>query len=580
MNLLGASGLEKKFKKKKEKLLSLGGWLNQNKYKNFDSTKNLDYFFLEKRYKIRTYIPNLRKKLIKTLSSNLNKIHNENLSEKYWTTLIDPWLSYYLIQNFFRWVVVKEFLKKNKVIRCLYFTNINYEPLFDQNEFFYLISNSKNYNQFIFQRIYKYQKKIKPRLNITNINNLIINDNIKYEIKTKSNLIKKFIFFLLSFFCSKNYFFLDFKLSKINFFKLNFRLGQIPFKGTQIFSRENLVNIFKKKKKLYKNERKNFFFFKPKDSFEKFITKYIANDIPSSLVEKYFEINNQINKISLKPNFIFSDTEYMHNTLFKFWLAKMITKKIPFYTGQHGGYWGNNRQPIHLNDVFTKNNVKWHARIRKDNIQMPVPQLRSFLDKRLKNNKSKSILFIGHNTTQFPRYIGTGPICNEIFDQVKSIKKFIKKIEIEKKKIYFRPYKHTRYWKIEKELKKDTNLRIIEKDKLYRKLFNKAKLIVTTHPRTAFLEALISGPTIIILNKKHYLEEGKLSKVMNDLKKVKIMFTHSEQAAKHLNKVWPNIDSWWQNKKVTKARENFISTMSPTNKDSLNKWIKFLKNEY
>ena len=53
MNLLGASGLEKKFKKKKEKLLSLGGWLNQNKYKNFDSTKNLDYFFLEKRYKIR-----------------------------------------------------------------------------------------------------------------------------------------------------------------------------------------------------------------------------------------------------------------------------------------------------------------------------------------------------------------------------------------------------------------------------------------------------------------------------------------------------------------------------------------------
>ena len=49
MNLLGASGLEKKFKKKKEKLLSLGGWLNQNEYKNFDSTKNLDYFFWEKR---------------------------------------------------------------------------------------------------------------------------------------------------------------------------------------------------------------------------------------------------------------------------------------------------------------------------------------------------------------------------------------------------------------------------------------------------------------------------------------------------------------------------------------------------
>ena len=58
------------------------------------------------------------------------------------------------------------------------------------------------------------------------------------------------------------------------------------------------------------------------------------------------------------------------------------------------------------------------------------------------------------------------------------------------------------------------------------------------------------------------------------------MFSHSEQAAEHLNKVWPNIDNWWKNKKVKKARENFISTVSPTNKDSLNEWIKFFKNEY
>jgi putative transferase (TIGR04331 family) len=580
VKLLSASGLEKKFKRRTEELLPVGSWVDQNEYRNFGLTQNLDYLFLEKKYKIRTYIPNLRKKLIKTLSLNLNKFHNKNFSEKYWTMLIDPWLSYYLIQNFYRWVVVKELLKKNKFVRCLYFNNINYDPLFNDDEFLYFIINSKNYNQFIFQRIYKYQKKIKPSLVVTNINNFITNDKTKFEIKSEGNLIKKFFFYLLSFFCSENHFFLDFKLSKINFFKLNLKLGQIPFKGTQIFSRENLNKIFSMKKKINKKKREKFHFLKTQDVFEKFITKYLANDIPSSLIEKYFEIDNQVDQISLKPSLIYSDTEYMHNTLFKFWLAKMTIKKIPFYTGQHGGYWGNNRQPIHFNDVFTKNNIKWHARIRKNNTQIPVPYLIPFLDKRLNNNKSKSILFIGINTTQFPSYIGTGPMSNEIFDQVKKIKKFTNKIEVEGKDLYFRPYKGARYWKIEKELKKNANLKIVESDKLYRKLFNKTKLIVTTHPRTAFLEALISGPTIIILNEKYYLEEGKLLKAMKELKKAKIMFSHSEQAAEHLNKVWPNIDNWWKNKKVKKARENFISTVSPTNKDSLNEWIKFFKNEY
>ena len=121
---------------------------------------------------------------------------------------------------------------------------------------------------------------------------------------------------------------------------------------------------------------------------------------------KFNERNNLACKISLSPKIIFSDTEYMHNTFFKFWLGHKLDKKIQFYTSQHGGYWGNNRQPIYLNDVFTQKNIKWHIPLIKNSFQMPVIQLTRFLNFRKNYCNFKKILIIGHNTTKFPRYLG------------------------------------------------------------------------------------------------------------------------------------------------------------------------------
>ena len=130
------------------------GWLHNNKFSKFESNlSHVDYKTLVKKYKIRTYLPSLREKLINQLVPILNNIHNKNYNHKYWTIIIDPWLSYYLIQNYYRWILVTECLNSNKKLRSLYFKKIEYSSIFDQNEFFFLISNSKNFNQFTFQRI-------------------------------------------------------------------------------------------------------------------------------------------------------------------------------------------------------------------------------------------------------------------------------------------------------------------------------------------------------------------------------------------------------------------------------------------
>ena len=103
MKLISASGLENKFKKKMKNIV-FWGWLHNNKFSKFESNlSHVDYQTLVKKYKIRTYLPSLREKLINQLVPILNNIHNKNYNHKYWTTIIDPWLSYYLIQNYYRW---------------------------------------------------------------------------------------------------------------------------------------------------------------------------------------------------------------------------------------------------------------------------------------------------------------------------------------------------------------------------------------------------------------------------------------------------------------------------------------------
>ena len=582
MKLIFASGLEEKFLKEQESLLALGGWLYYDSQKKLEKNfKNLEYDYLDKKFNIRTYIPELRTKLLNNLSLSLNQLHHKKLTKEFWTAIIDPWLSHYLIQNYFRWCLIKRCCQDNKNLRSIFFKRLDYHPPFDQNDYFYLISNSNSYNQFVFQRIYDFSKKDFPNLEVSFLDEDIEKDNSIYELKKRrKNIIITLYEKFVGFFSKKNFFYFDLKCTKFEFLKLNFFLNQIPFKGITILNRENLSDIFNKKFDIDINKRKKIKIEINSNSFEKFISKHISNDLPSSLIENFNEINNLACKISLSPKIIFSDTEYMHNTFFKFWLGHKLDKKIPFYTSQHGGYWGNNRQPIYLNDVFTQKNIKWHIPLIKNSFQMPVIQLTRFLNFRKNYCNFKKILIIGHNTTKFPRYLGTGPVSNEIFDQVDILNNFISKLnEKIKKEIYFRPYKPVRYWKIERDLQKKINFKKLENNLEYFKIFKKSRIIITTHPRTAFLEALVSGPTIIILNENYYSEDKELDNAMQQLKKAKIMFTDSNLAAKHLNEVWNSVDDWWLNENTVNLKNIFLKAVAPTEKKALNRWINFCYNQ-
>ena len=134
-------------------------------------------------------------------------------------------------------------------------------------------------------------------------------------------------------------------------------------------------------------------------------------------------------------------------------------------------------------------------------------------------------------------------------------------------------------WNVEKRLENIfQKKRIISSKKKYWNYFNKSKIIVCTYFSTSFCEAMISGPTILLLKPGNSIFNEEFELLHENLKKVKILFEDPILASKHLNKIWKNVDNWWESGDVKIARENFVKKVALVEPNPLGKWKKFLHN--
>ena len=99
-----------------EKIVFAGDWFksNTNFEKKFSHRK---YSFFKYNFKnsknYKKYILDLRSRITGELVTQLNKIHKIKYSEKLWKILLEPWLTMYLENNYYRWDLIRELIKKN-----------------------------------------------------------------------------------------------------------------------------------------------------------------------------------------------------------------------------------------------------------------------------------------------------------------------------------------------------------------------------------------------------------------------------------------------------------------------------------
>ncbi len=117
----------------------------------------------------------------------------------------------------------------------------------------------------------------------------------------------------------------------------------------------------------------------------------------------------------------------------------------------------------------------------------------------------------------------------------------------------------------------------------YKKAIKKAKVVICNYPSTTFLEAMISGPTILLYKPEFWKFTSDFDNLINKLKRANILFDNPAAAAKHLNKVWDNVNIWWESKEVKSVRNQFFSEACDSREKYLDIWKNFLisqENEY
>ena len=88
--------------------------------------------------------------------------------------------------------------------------------------------------------------------------------------------------------------------------------------------------------------------------------------------------------------------------------------------------------------------------------------------------------------------------------------------------------------------------------------------------QTAFIDALRSGPTILVINKNQWRQKF-IKNLLQRIRKKQVIFYSYDKALKHINDNWDNINKWWLSHRTKKSVSNFLSMMN---------WRKILKIGY
>jgi len=581
---------------KEEEILFAGDWMKSSLdfEKDFQKRK---YKFFESIWKdeteIRNFIPyltDLRSRLLNKLAIDLNAIHNTNYSLRSWEIMINPWLHYYLEGMYTRFETINKILNKKENLNFIYLNNLKFlETPFDVRDFTDYIRSSDIYNQFIFQKIIDFFKNIKKNEYLKliysnekiskkeNLNFLKIYKNQKYE---KQSYVRRFISFCLKSLTRNNKFFLELNSLGFNFILLSLKLKQIPFKDYEFFTYKKYYQLFKNKSITSPELRNKIFFeFNKQNDFENFLSRNFFIDIPKFLIEDFSAIKNFVEKIPYKSKIIVSDTRHEHDTIFKFWVANSVKKGSKLITSDHGGAYGGLhciRSIMHedIADVA----VRWFKPIKNNNVQLPVLQLLN--TKRKKNkNKRKYLLTISDGATKYLKSVFLSSVYVRMLYQTEYLSSLYENLDSELKDNFLFKSNPSDEWNVEKRLENIfQKKRIISSKKKYWNYFNKSKIVVCTYFSTSFCEAMISGPTILLFKPGVHKNREEFEPLHENLKKVKILFEDPILASKHLNKIWKNVDNWWESGDVKIARENFVKKVALVEPNPFEKWKKFLHN--
>lgn len=583
-NLLVLTPIHETFGKD-EKIFFLGAWCNAYSKRKF--FKDRKYNFFQHPYNIdkkkfardQKYLNKLRKRILNSLTIKLNKLHNVNYSKFEWNIIIGHWITTYTSILFDRWEIIRLFFLKNKAKKI--------KVHFIKNHHNYFLSNDNFVENFNYSDVCNHQlfTSIIKFLNIKNLKIELIS-NFDHEIncnifprgKFKNNiflyvnkLIDRITFKIAGFILWYNRLIIDGLCSaKVNI-KICAKFMIIPFNINHFFNARNFNIINDSNKRNLLDDIK----FSPHNNFEKFLINNIKYYLPMFYVEKFSSSRSKILKYISNKKIIFSQIAYMFNDLYNIWLVEMLKKKSIFFAGHHGGSFNTQNAIINSRKDFSKNFITWHKPIDKGDVQLSPLKL---VDKNIKLKiHRENCLIITHELPRYYYLFTDIPVAENNINEFLKIKKMISylKMKIISSTIFRNSQDSD--WGYKDLIKKDfgNNIKFSTNDNIYDD-FKNTKLAICAYPSTPFSESInLNIPSIFFFTKKNWNIHRKFHKLLDDMQNENLFFYDEKLASNHINKIWGDVDSWWNKNSVQKVINQCKKDFYKINNDWLNEYNNF-----
>jgi len=562
--------------------LFLGEWCRRHSRKSVWKKLNADlepYHWDDRKklYMDYKYLEEFHEKLLISLSDKLNELHSVKYSQQYWRILIGPWLKYFTEILFDRWFMLQQVIEQGKIDSCRIYERAPELLIPKDMAGFNKLYVEDDWNEAIYGQLIKIlwgERVLVENVSFQKYDNLSYEKYINFFLhgwkKCLKRLISSVIYTVNKLTTRDDDFFLISSYLPLNTeFQLQLKLGQFPKLWFSMpFTLDVKPDIQKRQWKLDLGTYE--------DAFSKIACQMIPKHIPTAYLEGYGELADKVNRLAWpkKPKAIFTSNAYSADDLFKCWAAGKVENKVPIVIGQHGGNFGmtpfasHEEHQIKIADRW----LSWGWQDTKRKKIVPIGNLKTNSHK-VKHDPKGDVLMVTMALPRYSYYLYSVPIAGQWLHYFKDQKRFLKALPNELyKRVLLRLY-HQDYGWDQMERWRDVmpDVRMDNGNKKFRQVLGSSRIFIGTYNATTYLETLAWNiPTIVYWDNKYWELKDEVKPFFEMLKNAKIFHESPEEAAQHLINIWDDVDYWWKNEKVQKARKDFCKFFSTRNNDLIN----------
>ncbi|TBH76172.1 LIC12162 family transferase [Aquirufa nivalisilvae] len=546
---------------KDEPILFLGEWCRQ--YHRKESWSILDAevvspYGLEPDQKSKDHqlLISVYEELLDELSHELNRLHQCNHSRRYWDIVLGYWLQRFVSVCINRYHGLMHALDHYDISEVIVYGNDQYRLATLNSYGFQLALYSDLWNQNFYKRVLDF-KGISQRRRVP-----VEDDSISFQkssplvqekgVKVRLKRIWKSVFrFLIR---DDDAFIINSYLPVGLAVKLQLSLGQFPS-----FWEQQTVESCE-----FDNEirSKISFNYSGHSGFDLFIRQILSECIPTCYVEGYSSLVDFTTQLPWpsSPKFIFTSNNFDTDEVFKVWTAQKVEQGIKYYVGQHGNLYGTWIYHTHQIPEYSTSDkfISWGWGSGTSHV-VPAFVFKTANFPVREKCSGEGILLIErtiyNRLATYDRHLNQEIYQQEQFRFVSGLHQDLKS-ELNIRLSY---YTLGAWCDKQRWLDFDPTLPYDAGTVPIWDLINKSKLVVHSYDSTGILETLsLNIPTIAFFDQFYFDEINEEALPYYELlESVGILFRTADDATKHINEIWDNLDAWWTSPELQVAKNKF-----------------------